>query len=296
MKQLPLGSFNYEFNRLQQPRIKIVSGETIQVETEDALSGQISKPGDHRDKEKVPFSNPVTGPIYVELAEPGDTLAIQIESIEPRDGQCATYTGNPKQLCQWLGTDVPDGAHVCPIQDGVVYWSDKIKIPYVPMLGCIGTTPAYGMPSTMPAGPHGGNMDIREVTVGNTLYLPVFVTGASLYLGDAHAAMGQGELSATGLEMASQTTLTIDLIKGKSIAGPRIESPEEIITVASGTPMERATAEAFAQMILWMEDEYGWNRWRAYDLLTHVAEISMGYYEGGGLAVKVAKKYVNHPS
>ena len=296
MKQLSFDSFNYEFNRLQQPRIKIVSGETIQVETEDALSGQISKPGDHRDKEKVPFSNPVTGPIYVELAEPGDTLAIQIESIEPRDGQCATYTGNPKQLCQWLGTDVPDGAHVCPIQDGVVYWSDKIKIPYVPMLGCIGTTPAYGMPSTMPAGPHGGNMDIREVTVGNTLYLPVFVTGASLYLGDAHAAMGQGELSATGLEMASQTTLTIDLIKGKSIAGPRIESPEEIITVASGTPMERATAEAFAQMILWMEDEYGWNRWRAYDLLTHVAEISMGYYEGGGLAVKVAKKYVNHPS
>jgi len=108
--------------------------------------------------------------------------------------------------------------------------------------------------------------------------------------------MGQGELSATGLEMASQTTLTINLIKDKVIAGPRIESPEEIITVASGTPMERATAEAFAQMVLWMESEYGWNRWRAYDLLTHVAEISMGYYEGGGLAVKIAKEYVDHPS
>ena len=296
MKQLSFDSFNYEFNRYQEPRIRIASGETIQVETEDALSGQIRKAGDHRDKEKVPFSNPVTGPIYVEQAGPGDTLAIKIDSIESRDGQCATYTGNPKQLCQWLGIDVPDGAHVCPIRDGVVYWSNEIKIPYVPMLGCIGTAPAYGMPSTMPAGPHGGNMDIREVTVGNTLYLPVFVTGASVYLGDAHAAMGQGELSATGLEMASQTTLTIELIKGKSIAGPRIESPDEIITVASGTPMERATAEAFAQMILWMEAEYGWNRWRAYDLLTHVAEISMGYYEGGGLAVKIEKKYVNHPS
>lgn len=296
MKQLSLGPFNYEFNRLLEPQIRITSGEMLQVETEDALSGQIRKAGDRRDKAKVPFSNPVTGPIYVEQAEPGDTLAIKIEAIDSRDGQCATYTGSPKQLCQWLGTEVPDGAHVCPIQDGFVYWSDEIKIPYEPMLGCIGTAPAYGMPSTMPAGPHGGNMDIREVAVGNTLYLPVFVKGAFLYLGDAHAAMGHGELSATGLEMASKTTLTIDLIKGETIAGPRIESPEELITVASGTPMERATAEAFAQMVLWMETEYGWNRWRAYDLLTHVAEISMGYYEGGGLAVKIAKKYVNHPS
>tara|TARA_R110002095_G_scaffold70920_3_gene60464 strand:- start:1497 stop:2387 length:891 start_codon:yes stop_codon:yes gene_type:complete len=295
MKQLSFSSFHYEFNRFQEPDIWIESGETIRVETEDALSGQIRNIGDQRDKVKVPFSNPVTGPVYVAEAEPGDMLAIKIESIESRDGQCATYTGNPKQLCQWLGTDVPGGAHVCPIRDGFVYWSEYIKIPYKPMLGCIGTTPAYGMPSTMPAGAYGGNMDIREVTEGNTLYLPVFVPGALLYLGDAHAAMGQGELSATGLEMAAQTTLTIHLVKGKTIAGPRIESPEEIITVASGTPMERATAEAFAQMILWMEAEHGWNRWRAYDLLTHVAEISLGYYEGGGLAVKIAKKYVAHP-
>ncbi|MCA9004221.1 MAG: acetamidase/formamidase family protein [Planctomycetaceae bacterium] len=296
MQQVPLGSLNYEFNRFQEPRIYIEPGETIRVESEDALSGQIRKAGDLRDKSKVPFSNPLTGPVFINQAELGDTLAIKIEAIESRDGQCATYTGNPKQLCQWLGTDVPDGAHVCPIRDGYVYWSDEIKIAYQPMLGCIGTTPAYGMPSTMPAGPHGGNMDIREVTEGNTLYLPVFVPGALLYLGDAHAAMGQGELSATGLEMAAQTTLTIELIKQKTISGPRIESPTELITVSSGTPMERATADAFAQMILWMEADYGWNRWRAYDLLTHVAEISMGYYEGGGLAVKIAREYVAHPS
>lgn len=296
MKQLSFDTFNYEFNRQQEPRLSIKSGETIQVETEDALSGQIRKAGDCRDKSTVPFSNPVTGPIFVEQAEPGDMLAIKIEAIQSRDDQCATYTGSPKQLCQWLGTDVPDGSHVCPIKDGLIYWSDDIRIPYSPMLGCIGTSPAYGIPSTMPAGPHGGNMDIREVTEGNTLYLPVFVKGAFLYLGDAHAAMGQGELSATGLEMAAQTTMTVELVKGKTIAGPRIESPAEIITVASGTPMERATAEAFAQMILWMEADFGWNRWRAYDLLTHVAEISMGYYEGGGLAVKIAKEYVNRPT
>ncbi|MEQ9071782.1 MAG: acetamidase/formamidase family protein, partial [Gimesia chilikensis] len=142
MQELSLGNLNYEFSREREPRLRISSGETIRVETEDALSGQIRKPGDCRDKSKVPYSNPVTGPIYVEQAEPGDTLAIRIEKIESRDGQCATYTGNPKQLCQWLGTDVPDGAHVCPIREGMVYWSDDIAIPYQPMLGCIGTTPA----------------------------------------------------------------------------------------------------------------------------------------------------------
>ncbi|MCA9020726.1 MAG: acetamidase/formamidase family protein, partial [Planctomycetaceae bacterium] len=79
MQQVPLGSLNYEFNRFQEPRIYIEPGETIRVESEDALSGQIRKAGDLRDKSKVPFSNPLTGPIFINQAEPGDTLAIKIE-------------------------------------------------------------------------------------------------------------------------------------------------------------------------------------------------------------------------
>ena len=124
------------------------------------------------------------------------------------------------------------------------------------------------------------------------MYLPVFVGGALLYLGDAHAAMGHGELSATGLEMASESTVTVELIQQRPLDGPRIESPSEIMAVATGTPMEHAVAEAYARLILWMEGDYGWDRWRAYDLLTHVGRISVGYYGTGTVAAKIDKRYL----
>ncbi|MCH7651546.1 MAG: DUF1049 domain-containing protein [Nitrospinae bacterium] len=164
MKQIAAEPLNFEFSRHLEPKAHIQSGETVIVEAEDALSGQIRSNSDRRDKTQVPYSNPIAGPIFVEGAEPGDALAVSIEKIHSRDGQCATYTGNPKQLCEWLGTDVRHGAHVCQIQDDVIHWSDEITIPYTPMLGCIGTAPDWGVPSTIPAGPHGGNMDLVEVS------------------------------------------------------------------------------------------------------------------------------------
>jgi acetamidase/formamidase len=264
----------------------------VLVETEDAFSGQIRSNDDRRDKTKRPYGNPQTGPIWVEGAEPGDTLAVHIQEIKPSLGQCATRTSDPKQLAEWLGTDCPHGTHVCQIRDGFIHWSDSVRIPYRPMLGCIGTAPDTGVPTTMPAGPHGGNMDIVETCPGNIVYLPVYVPGAYLYLGDAHAAMGHGELSASGLEMPSETIIRVELVKQKKIAGPRIESPTEIMTIVSGCPAERSMAEAFARLILWMEAEYGWERWRAYDLLTHVATISVGYYAFGTVAAKVEKRYL----
>lgn len=295
MKRLPIGPLYYEFSRHNEPRLRVASGETIVVESEDAFSGQIRTDDDRRDRVACPGSNPQTGPIWVEGAEPGDALAVRIVSIEPTIGQCATRTGSPRQLAEWLGTDCPHGTHVCAIRDGRIHWSETISIPYEPMLGCIGTAPAMGVPMTLPAGPHGGNMDLVEVCPGNTVYLPVFVPGGLLYLGDAHAAMGHGELSACGLEMPAATTITVELQKGRQLAGVRIESPDEIMAVATGAPAERAMAEAFAQLILWMEADYGWNRWRAYDLLTHVARLSIGYYAIGTVAAKVAKRYVESP-
>lgn len=291
MHRLPLGPLYYEFSRHNEPRLRIQPGETVVVESEDAFSGQIRINSDRRDKTKKPYGNPQTGPIYIEGAEPGDSLAITIHDIKPTLGQCATRTSDPKQLAEWLGTDCPHGTHVCPIKDGKIYWSDRLTIPYQPMLGCIGTAPDTGVPTTFPAGPHGGNMDIIEVCPGNTIYLPVFVPGAYLYLGDAHAAMGHGELSASGLEMPAESTITVNLQK-KRITCPRIESPTEIMTVVSGCPLERSIAEAFARLILWLEADYQIDRWRAYDLLTHTAQISIGYYALGTAAAKIAKQYL----
>lgn len=293
MQRLPVGPLYYEFSRHNEPRLRIQPGETVLVESEDAFSGQILTNEDRRDKTKKPYGNPQTGPIWVEGAEPGDTLAVTIDDIQPSIGQCATRTSDPKQLAQWLGDDCPHGTHICPIRDGLIHWSDEITLPYRPMLGCIGTAPDTGVPTTGPAGPHGGNMDIIETCPGNIVYLPVFVAGAYLYLGDAHATMGHGELSASGLEMAAHTTITVNLLKGKKIPAPRIESPDEIMTIATGCPMERSIAQAYAWLILWMEAEYGWNRWRAYDLLTHAGLVSVGYYDLGTVAAKIGKSYLN---
>ncbi|MFO0888100.1 MAG: acetamidase/formamidase family protein [Isosphaeraceae bacterium] len=292
MTDLPVGPLYYEFSRHHEPRLRIRSGETLVVATEDALSGQIRTNDDRRDKVRMPYSNPLTGPIAIEGAMPGDSLAVTIHEIRPTLGQCATRTADPKQLCEWLGTDCPHGTHVCPIRDGVIHWSDSLTIPYAPMIGCIGTAPDWGCPTTGPAGPHGGNLDLVEVAPGATIYLPVFVEQGLLYLGDLHAAMGHGELSATGLEMAGETTISVELLRGRRLSWPRIESKDEIMAVASGTPMERSIATAFAQLILWMEADHGWDRWRAYDILTHVGRISVGYYGIGTVAAKIEKRYL----
>lgn len=294
MQHVPARPLVYEFSRHLPPRARVRPGETLRVESEDALSGQIRQAGDRRDKSTVPYSNPVAGPIHVEGAEPGDTLAVTIHDIQPRDGQCATYTGAPRQLAEWLGGDVPHGAHVCPIREGKIFWSERLAIDYRPMLGCIGTAPDWGVPTTGPAGPHGGNLDLIEVGPGSTVYLPVFVSGGFLYLGDAHAAMGHGELSATGLEMAAQSTITVDLVRGSKLEGVRVESADFLMAVAAGGSLERAIAQAYARLILWMELEHGWNRWKAYDLLTHVGQVSVGHYASGTAGTKIEKRYLDH--
>ena len=107
LSPLPL---QYEFSRHATPRAEIDSGARLVIDSEDALSGQLRKPEDRRDKKAMPWSNPVNGPIVVRGAKPGDALAVHIESIEPLIGQCATYTGAPRMLTEWLGPDSPTQA------------------------------------------------------------------------------------------------------------------------------------------------------------------------------------------
>ena len=183
MRHLSVSRLIYEFDRRLEPLVRIASGESLIVDSEDAFSGQIRTDDDRRNKSTVPYSNPVNGPIFVEGAEPGDTLEVTIHAIRPALSRCFTRTAEPRILSEWLGTDCPHGTHVCPITDGVIHWSDRVRIPYSPMLGCIGTAPDCGVPTTNPAGPWGGNMDIVETAPGSRIHLPVFVSGAYLFLG-----------------------------------------------------------------------------------------------------------------
>jgi amidase len=282
----------YEFDRRLPPRAVVRDGEKVRVESDDALSGQIRRSGDRRNKAAVPQSNPVAGPIAVAGAKPGDAIAVTIHEIAPRDGTCCTYVASSRRLAEWLGSDVPYRSTVCRIADGLIHFDATRTIPYTPMLGCVGTAPSWGTPTTGTAGPHGGNLDLVEVAPGNTILLPVFVPEGMLFVGDAHAAQGHGELSGTGLEMAAQSVLTIDLRPAANLPGVRIEGPDFIMAVATAGSLERAVAEAYARLVLWMEADHGWDRWEAYDLLTHVGTLSIGEYSSGTVGAKIDRRHL----
>jgi amidase len=290
--ELPLGELHYEFSRHLKPAVRVESGDTVVVETEDAFSGQIRKEGDRRDRTTVPYGNPVSGPIAVAGAEPGDAVVIEVLAIEPLIGQCATYAVMLPFVNFHLGPSLEDQTRVCPIEDGRIIWSERLSIPYAPMIGCIGTAPAMGSPTCFPAGDHGGNVDLRDITIGATVYLPVAVPGALVFVGDCHAAQGEGEFGLAALEMPGRVTLRVDLAKQRHLPGLRLESAGEIGAVGVGRTMEEGIAAAYSRLALWLEEDYDWNRWEAYSLLTQVGQLSLGFTFNGIAAARVRKEYV----
>jgi len=302
------GKLNYAISPFNKPTLRIKPGETVVVETEDAFSGQIRSKGDRRDRKAMPFVNPQTGPIYVEGAEKGDTLSVDVKDIKPAIGQGATkiptswywYLGdlgeNPA-LSRFLELKFPHGTRICPIEENRVYFSDSIVLPYEPMIGTIGTAPEIEAISSYLLGSHGGNMDLPDVCIGNKLFLPVRVDGALLHLGDVHAVQGEGEICGTAIEMPADVTLTIDLIKGKAISWPRIESQEHLMAVAvsgTGRTLEEAIRIAFMELILWLEEDYGIDRWDAYQLCTQVGKVRLGNL--WTVAAAFPKKYLSGTS
>lgn len=297
MKELKLGNLYYEISRHNPPAIYVDPGETISVETQDTFNGLVKKQGDHRNIKQKPYGNPQSGPIYINGADKGDTLAVHIQKIDARIGQAANdMSWGRNGMAEFLGPDVPRATRICPVKDGKVWWSPRVGLPYSPMIGTIGTAPAMGAPTTGQAGPYGGNMDLKEVSEGNTLYLPISVPGALLHLGDVHAAQGDGEVCGTALEMPATVTIKIDLVKNKTIERPRIRSRDHIMCVATGNPMERSVARAYSDLFIWMEEDFGVDRWDAYSLCTQVGEISVGYFLIGTVATKIRIQYVEQAS
>jgi acetamidase/formamidase len=304
MKELTLkeqGELYYTISARNPPRLRVDPGETVRIETEDAFSGQVRKDGDRRDVKAVPYPNPQSGPIYVNGAESGDCLAVKIEGIEPLIGQGATrtvsfwYTSKfDTELAQrFLNYDgTPHGTKICPIRDGKVYF-DKFVLPYRPMIGTLSTADPVETYLTWFPGPHGGNMDIAEITSGSTVYLPVRVAGALLHVGDAHAIQGDGELSGAAVEMPSRTTLKLELRKRQTIAIPRLENDEMLYTIAStetGRGLEDAIRLAFLELSLWIEKDHSIDRWLAFQLLTFTARIKVGNF--WTVAVGISKSYL----
>ena len=214
---------SYVIGPYNEPIASVRPGETFVVETMDAFGNRIvSSDSDITKIIKMPYVNPLTGPIYVEGAEKGDAIALTIHSIDvSRSYGVSALIPEFGGLCgtvftRTLNSPLPPRIMIHPISGGEITFSESLRIPtipYKPFYGTIGTAPELEAISSLSPGFHGGNMDAADVCPGNTLYLPVNVPGALLYIGDGHAAQGDGEVSGVAIEIPTRGEMAVNLVK-----------------------------------------------------------------------------------
>ncbi|HYL83339.1 MAG TPA: acetamidase/formamidase family protein [Candidatus Angelobacter sp.] len=267
---------------------RLKPGSILESNSLDCFGNALQKPGDGM--ELVKGDNPLTGPFHIEGAEPGDTLVVHILDLQV-DGKQGVGTFSP-------GFGAVNSTHYTPVleakplQERIWFYpidkekntatfqaldsNFKTSFPLHPFLGCIGVAPANGeaRSSIVPA-EFGGNMDAPEVSAGNTLYLPVNVPGALFYFGDGHAAMGDGEVAGSAVEVPMRARFQFDLIKGKRTGWPRFENEKEIMTTGIYRPVDDAVRIAVIELIRWIHADYGLSELDAYELLSKVARIHL---------------------
>jgi len=245
--------------------------------------------GPYYTEQDGPFPGEV-GPIYVEGATTSDMLVVEIIRVHPNYKYAAAklypdFGGlaadnrvrmlndpNPAGRYLWqLDTVTMTGTTTLPNSR-----MKQVTVDLRPMLGRVAVAPrgAEAFTGLWP-GNYGGNMDAPEVREGTTVYLPIFHDGAYFYFGDGHARQGQGEVAGTGLETSMDVVLRLDLVKGKAIDWPRLEDKDYIMVAGSARPLIDAFRLAHVELIEWLEQEYGFDKWDAYALLGQVAESSV---------------------
>ncbi|MCE9672126.1 acetamidase/formamidase family protein [Myxococcus stipitatus] len=290
-------SYSNEFSANREPVLTLWSGDTVRTTTLD--SGGMDEKGVTR----ALYGNPQTGPFFIADARVGDTLAVRLvrlrlnrdwadsldaivgRALTPRLAARATELGKP---VRWK-LDVARG-RASPES------SERMKgfsIPLRPMLGGLAVAPDFGMPpqSTGDTGRFGGNMDFNEVVEGNTIYLPVGQPGALLYLGDGHAAQGDGETSQFALETSLEVEFTVEVIPGKAPSMPRVESPTHLMVLGQAGSLDDALRAATSGLTQWLEQEYGLGLSESAQVLGSSAQYVVANLAGRsvGVAVKLEK-------
>jgi amidase len=296
-------SLKYVLDPRQTPVLEVEEGESFIVETEDAPSGTYRTPEDAAhllDAWYLNYSpakaNPVTGPVHIRGAEPGDTLVIEIEKLE-LDEQSATYwRPDEKPLgdsARWKELSTPTlaiGRHEQGevILDEAVTWEDGrvcryplgLRFPQTPFIGTIAVAPEREVVTPgLGQGSWGGNMDVRDICPGTRILIPCYHQGALLYVGDVHACQGDTEFYGTAMETRCAVTLHCGLIKGKSKPFVRLEKEESLISLASAKPLEEAVWRASIQLMKWLMEDYGCSERMAYMLLGVNPDFRINVYQ-----------------
>ena len=248
------------------PALKITSGEEVMVETWDAFKGV-------RDASELSADSlvaPVTGPIYIEGAEVGDAIMVDLIDITPKEE--AVHMVIPER--GFLPDEFPD-----PYSTVMQYDRDHIllpgglRLPTQPSVGFIATTPTYPQSSASDSGPYGGDMDVKELLAGSTIYLPVLVPGGMLTLGDVHALVGDGAVGGTGAETSADVHIRVTTQKDMPIQGPRALTPDHFIVLSYGEDLGPAMKQAVRNMVDFLTEEVGMGRYDAYTLLSIAGDV-----------------------
>ena len=235
----------YEFTKDNPYTKKVASGTTIRIETYDCFQNQIQSADTEVtaiDWDKI---NPATGPIYIEGAMSGDVLKVKIEQIEI--GEQGVMVVGPELGIMGHRIEKME-SKILPIKNNKVLFND-IELPINKMIGVIGVAPEGQGVNCGTPGAHGGNMDNKMIAEGATLYFPVFVEGALFSLGDFHAAMGDGEVSVSGVEVPGVATVTLEVIKGETLSHPMLENDEVFTQIVSAETVDEAAKQATVEMI-----------------------------------------------
>ncbi len=268
------------FSRRIPPALRVPSGAIVEVFTKEATDGQLSPESTSEDILNVDFDpiHPLTGPIYVEGAEPGDVLAVTLHHLEVGNwGWTGIFPGFG------LLADTFTRPYLKTFRfepgDTVAVFSDRVRIPLHPFPGVMGVAPnTDSLLSTIPPRTNGGNMDNPFLTEGVTVYFPVLVKGALFSIGDTHAAQGLGEVSGTAIEAPMRIILELNVQKGRSIPEPQYETDTYYAVTAFATTLDEATRKATRYMIDYLVSEHGFSPKEAYVLSSltadlHIAEV-----------------------
>jgi amidase len=252
--------------------VRVPAGSRVHLETADCFGDQVHGMADADrglDWERV---NPATGPVYVEGALPGDVLAVSVVRIEIADrGIMCTgggwgVLGDRIARLHWRFLDIADGHAV---------WDDRLTIPLRPMIGVLGVAPADGPVPCGTPGHHGGNLDTRLVAEGATVYLPVATEGALLAAGDLHAAMGDGEVAVTGIEVSGRVALDVDVRRDLRLGDPLLEDSERVATIASALTLDEAAESATRVMAELLSGRLGLSLPDAVMLMSAVGSLEV---------------------
>jgi acetamidase/formamidase len=281
------------------PTLTVASGDTVITETIDAHGF------DKHGVQRAPEPNPMNGPILMTGAEPGDALKVEILRMTPiraTGWTRASLAGNvvdPEFVRSLPSRDKVnwriDRQRLTATLEPAVLGLEHLVLPLEAMIGCFGVAPAMGQAlSTATSAEHGGNMDYRGFGPGATVWFPVAVPGALFFLGDCHAAQGDGEIVGTGIETCFEVEVRLTVERGRKLVWPRGESATDIFSVGNARPLDQALQHATTDMFTWLTSEYGLSPTAASHLMGQVVRYDVGnvYDPAYTMVCRIEKKWL----